>query len=605
MMLALRAALLAAALIPASAALAQSPPAQAASRPAEQALAGLDRQIADALAAWNVPGVAVSVVQDGRVVLSRGYGVRDPDRQAPMTDDTIFPIASMSKAFTSFGVGLLVDEGRVSFDAPVAQYIAGLSLEDPAATQGLTLRDMLSHRSGLPRHDAVWYHNEGLTREALLGRVAHLDFSQPLRARFQYNNIMFILAGLAVDRVAGEPWERFTERRIFRPLGMGRTMFSPERAAADPNHTRGREILNGRAVTVPLFRNTAILNPAGGVYSTAADLAQWVQVHLSGGQYQGRRIIQPATLADLHRTAMPLGATVRDPELIPIGYGLGWFTNNFRGRPMVQHGGNLPGSSTMVALLPEQSLGVVVLVNQGGSELRDALAWTILDRLLGETGKDWLGEALARKRAGEAAEVSARRNRGGSRVEGTRLDHPLGAYAGTYVHPGYGRIVISQQGERLVAGYNDDSSPLTHWHYEVFDASTTDPENILLDSRLQFVSDPHGRVAGLQVAMEPAVAPAAFERQPEARLSDPAFLARLVGTYELAGNRIVIAAVGNRLTWTSPGGQPADLLPAIGGEFVHARRRDARIAFVLGPAGQATGLRFIDTSGVYDAARIP
>ena len=604
-MLAFRAALCCFALTPLAAVAQPAPPTTERTRPStEQALAGLDQAIVAALAEWNVPGVAVSVVRDGQVVLNRGYGVRDPDGRAPMTEETIFPIASMSKAFASFGLGLLVDEGRVSFDAPVASYIPGLAFDDPAASQGLTLRDMLSHRSGMPRHDGVWYHNEGLTREALLGRVRHLDFSQPLRTRFQYNNIMFILAGLAVDRVAGEPWERFTERRIFRALGMERTMFSPERALADANHTSGREVLNGRATTVPLFRNSAILNPAGGIYSTADDLAAWMLVHLSGGEHRGRRIIQPATLADMHRTAMATGATVRDPQMIPIGYGLGWFTATFRGRPLIQHGGNLPGSSTMVALLPEERLGVTILVNQGGSEMRDALAWTILDRFLGASGKDWLGEALARKRAGEAAEVAARSARGGSRVEGTRLDHPLAAYAGAYAHPGYGPLTISEANGRLSARYNDDTSPLDHWHFEVFDAATDDPQQLLLDARLQFVSDAHGRVSGLSVAMEPAVAPILFARQPEARLSDPAFLARLAGAYELAGSRVNIAAVGARLTWTSSGGQPADLLPAIGGEYVHARRRDARIQFVTGASGPATALRLIDSSGVYEARRV-
>ncbi len=586
---------------------AQTAPPANASAPAPtnaQALAGFDRYVEETLAAWGVPGVAISVVRDGEVVLNRGYGVRDPDGAAPMTGDTIFPIASMSKAFTSFGAGLLVDEGRMSFDAPVVTYLPGLALDDPAATQGLTLRDMLSHRSGMPRHDAVWYHNAALTREQLLGRMPHLGFSAPLRARFQYNNIMFVLSGLAVERTAGEEWERFTERRIFRALDMDRTMFSPQRAAADRNHTNGREVLNGRQVTVPLFRNTPILNPAGGVYSTADDLANWMLVHLSAGQFQGRQVIQPSTLADIHRTQMAGGATVRDPEFVPIGYGLGWFTDIYRGRPMVEHGGNLPGVSTLVALLPGERLGVTILVNHGGSELRDALARAIIDRFLGASGKDWVGEALARKRAGEAAEVTARQAKGGSRVAGTRPSHALADYAGSYSHPGYGPLAIRLDAGALTGTYNDDTSPLTHFHYDVFDATTENPEHVLLDARVQFLSDFYGRVSSVRVAIEPAVEPAVFERQPDARLSDPAFLARLTGTYDLAGSPVIVSLAGNRLTWLSPGGQPAALLPALGGEFTHARRRDARIVFVTGASGRATALRFIDSSGVYEARRV-
>lgn len=570
----------------------------------EQALAGLDQAIGQMLADWQVPGVAVAVVRDGRVVLSRGYGVRNPDRREPMNADTIFPIASMSKAFASFSVGLLVDEGRMSFDAPVTTYIPELRAADPAATQGLTLRDMLSHRSGMPRHDAVWYHNEALTRDEIVRRMPALDFSAPLRARFQYNNIMFILSGLAVDRMTDGSWEDFVGRRIFEPLGMDRTTFSPDRAHRDPNHAAGREVLDGRAVTVPMFRNTALLNPAGGVYSNVDDLANWMLVHLEGGRFQGRQILQPATVADMHRTHMPLGATVREPERVPVGYGLGWFTDIYRGRQVVQHGGNLPGVSTLVALMPAERLGVTVLVNHGGSELRDALTWAIMDRFLGERGRDWTGEALARKRAGEASEVAARANIGASRVDGTRPSHALADFAGAYDHPGYGPITVTLSGNRLAARYNDDSSPLEHFHYDVFNATTTDPRHLMLDGRFQFVMDSYGRISGVQSAIEPALPAATFARQPEARLSDPDHLRRLTGTYELAGNRVVVSLSGNQLAWTIIGGQPAVLIPSLGGEFTHSRRRDARIAFDIGPSGPATGVRLIDSSGVYAARRV-
>lgn len=575
-----------------------------AARPAADALAGFDAYVADTLAAWNVPGVAISVVKDGQVVLARGYGVRDPATGRPMTEDTIFPIASMSKAFASFGAGLLVDEGKMSFDAPVATYLKGFAVRDPAATAGLTLRDMLSHRSGLPRHDAVWYHNAALTRDELLARVAHLDSSQPLRGKFQYNNIMFVLSGLAIDRVAGKDWETFTAERIFQPLGMDRTFFGYERALADPNHSGGREVLDGKAVNVPLFENTPILNPAGGVYSNAGDLANWMLVHLDGGRFGGRQIVQPATLADMHRTQMPTGATIRDPEYVPVGYGLGWFTDMYRGRQLVQHGGNLPGVSTLVALLPAERLGVTVLVNHGGSELRDALTRQIMDRFLGASGKDWVGEALTRKKAGEAAEVAARDKKGGSRVAGTRPSHGLADYAGQYHHPGYGPLTVRMEGDRLVGRHNDDESALSHWHYDVFDADTTDVESLWLDGRVQFVSDFAGRVSGVTMPIESALPPATFARLPDARLSDPAYLRGLAGTYELAGTRVTVALAGNRLSWTSAGGQPAQLLPALGGEFVHERRRDAQIAFRTDASGHASAVTLTDSSGVYEAKRI-
>jgi hypothetical protein len=415
---------------------------------------------------------------------------------------------------------------------------------------------------------------------------------------------MFVLSGLAIDRVSGKDWETFTEERVFKPLGMTRTMFSPKRAAADADHIGGREVLNGKSVSVPLFRNTPILNPAGGVYSTADDLANWMAVHLSNGMFKGKQIIQPGTLADMHRTHMVTGATIRDPEIVPTGYGLGWFTDNFRGQRMVSHGGNLNGISTLVALIPDKRLGVTVLVNHGSSELRDALTKAIIDRFMGATGKDWVGEALARKTAGEASEVAARQNKGGSRVGGTRPSHALADYAGSYFDPGYGPLTIKTQKGQLVGTYNDDSSPLGHWHYDVFDASTSDVESLWLDGRVQFVTDLAGRISAVQVVMESTVAPAVFKKQPDSKLSDPAYLRNLTGTYQMAGTPVTISLAGKKLTYQSKGGVPATLLPSLGGEFVHERRLDARVAFPRDASGRAAAMTITDSSGVYEAKRI-
>lgn len=591
-------------LIVTPAAHAQDPARQHDQAAADARLDGFDTLVEETLRQWKVPGVAVSIVKDGRIVLAKGYGVRDPATDHPMTQDTIFPIASMSKAFTSFSAGLLLDEGRLSFDAPVSTYLQGFAMRDPAATVGLTLRDMLSHRSGLPRHDAIYWHNSRLSREGLLARVPHLDPTHPLRAKFQYNNIMFMLAGLAIERRAGMSWEALATERIFQPLDMDRTFFGYERAVADPDHAGGREVVAGKLVNVPLIRNTTLRSPVGGVYSTAGDLANWMLVHLDQGRFNGRQVIQPATLAEMHRTQMPTGATVRDTEYVPVGYGLGWFTDIYRGRQLVQHGGNLPGVSTMVAMLPSEQLGVTVLVNHGASELRDALTRRIMDRFLGEQNKDWLREALARKRARENEEGGARERKGASRVAGARPSHNLGDYAGAYHHPGYGPLTVQLIDDRLVGRYNDDTSSLSHWHYDVFTADTEDVENSWVDGRIQFVSDFAGRVSGVQFALEPTLPPILFARQPEARLSDPAYLQGLAGTYELAGSKVTVRLSGNRLSWTVAGGAPAALVPALGDGFVHERQREVRIAFRTDSTGRATGLTYTDSSGVYEAKRI-
>jgi len=301
---------------------------------------------------------------------------------------------------------------------------------------------------------------------------------------------------------------------------------------------------------------------------------------------------------------MVTGATVRDPEMVPIGYGLGWFTNMYRGQRMVSHGGNLNGVSTLVALLPDQRLGVTVLVNHGASELRDALTKAILDRFLGATDKDWTAEALARKTASESAEVAARANKGDTRVANTRPSHVLADYAGNYFDPGYGPLTISLRSNQLAGRFNDDSSALSHWHYDVFDASTDDVESIWLDGRVQFVTDLAGRISAAQVVMEPSVTPIVFKKQPDAKLSDPKYLRKLTGTYELGGTPIAISVAGQDLVYLSRGGTPAKLIASLGGEFVHPQRRDARIAFKADNSGRANTMTITDSSGVYEARRI-
>jgi CubicO group peptidase (beta-lactamase class C family) len=587
-----------------AAAYAQEKAPSPASAASEAALADFDAYMAETIRQWDVPGVAVSIVKDGRIVLAKGYGVRDPVTGQPMTKDTIFTIASSTKPFTTFSAGLLVDEGKINFDAPVSTYLKGFAMRDPAATAGLTLRDMFSHRSGLASHAAVYWHNYALTREELLARLAYLDSSQPLRAKFQYNNIMYMLAGLVVQRVAGTEWETFTTQRIFQPLEMDRTFFGYERALADPNHIGGREMLDGKQVNVPLLRNMTIRNPTGGIYTNAEDLANWMLVHLDEGRFKNRQIIQPATLADLHRTHMPTGATARDSEYVPVGYGMGWFIDIYRGRQFVHHGGNLPGVSTMVALLPSERLGVTVLVNQGESGLRDALTRSIIDRFLGATGKDWLGEGLARQRAREASQTTAGESRGGSRVEGTQPSQKLGNYAGTYRHPGYSPLTVELKNGRLVGLYNNDISTFSHRHYDVFVADTRDLESNWLDAQIQFVSDLDGRVSGVRIPFEPSLPPILFERQPDPKLTDPAYLRRLTGTYDFRGRKATVALAGKRLSLSIAGGAPAALLPSLGGEYVHEQRRDSQIGFRIDTGGRVAAMLIADSTGVYEAKRL-
>ena len=377
-----------------------------------------------------------------------------------------------------------------------------------------------------------------------------------------------------------------------------------EEVAADPDYSTGTEIRIGKRVNVPLFRNEPLMAPAGGIYSTADDLSHWMTVHLTDGMYDGRRIIQPATLREMHTLQMPTGYTPDHPEVIPTGYGLGWFTEIYRGRPAVQHGGDLNGVSTLITLIPADRLGVTVLVNQGQSELPYSMTRVVLDRMLGLPALDWNGDALKRKLASESEDVAGRGNKEASRVKGTQPSHKLADYSGVYEDAGYGRVAVKLEGKGLVATYNDDSSGFVPWHYDVFDATTQDVENIWIDGRMQFVTDQAGRIAAVSIVMEPQVASIVFKKLPDPKLSDRTYLSTLVGTYESAGVKVDVAPMGDSLQMTYEGGRPARLIPSLDGEFVHERALDLRIKFLTDASGRATGFTQTNSAGVFESRRL-
>lgn len=510
--------LVAAALValPCPAALLQAQPAPQASRSVPvadaKALAGFDQFIAETIAKWNVPGIAVAIVRDGRVVLSKGYGVRDIDSGAPVTKDTIFPLASVTKSFLSFDVGLLIDEGKLDLDAPIRTYLPTFTLKDSRTSEMLTLRDILSHRSGMPRHDGVWYLNGSLSREDLLSRVPYLDATAPLRTKFQYNNLMYGIASLAVERAAGENWEAFTARRVFDPLGMKRTAISDEWILSDPNHMKGADERDGKLVSMPMPRLSPAARAGGGIYSTVDDLTRWMNLALSGKGPDGKEMIKARTLAELQQPQMLMGSGRVSPEgVLATGWALGWETELYRGERLVSHGGNVPGVSTDVALLPDRNFGVAVLVNRL-SQLPTMIAQTVIDRFLDLAPIDWSGKALEASKRQAESQAKARASARSKRVTGTQPSHKLADYVGDYADPGYGTIRIRLGQNGLTAQINDEVGPLEHWHYDIFSGMSADPYSLLHGQQLLFTADFDGKISGVQTRMEPTVPPIQFKR---------------------------------------------------------------------------------------------
>jgi CubicO group peptidase (beta-lactamase class C family) len=578
--------------------------AEVAAAEAVRALDGVESLIERAMSEFVVPGLAVAVVHRDEVIYSRGFGHRDVANQLPVTPRTQFAIGSSTKAFTTFALGRLVDEGRFDWDAPVRSYIPELRLWDEFATARLTGRDMVTHRSGLPRHDLAWYNARDLTSLQLLERLPHFEPNRQLREAWQYNNIMYALAGHLISRITGQTWDAAVDSLVFRPLGMRESNFSVDAMQRLPDHALPyRE--RGDTLVRLAFRNIDNVGPAGSINSSVEEMANWLRVHLANGRYDGREIISAASLRDMHTPHMVMPGIPNEAALSPASYGLGWMLATYRGRYRVQHGGNIDGFSALVTLFPRDELGIVVLTNLNGTPLPGLVTNHLADRMLGETARDWIGEAATQRTAARAAQRQASERLAGERQRGTRTAHALAAYAGEYEHPGYGVVRITADRRRLTMTYNDIVTPLEHWNFEVFNGLENVTEPVFQNAKVQFSGDVRGRVDGLQITMDPFVPPIRFGRLADARLRDPAFLATLVGSYTLqGGGQIRLLLRGTRLVAQLPGNQLYTLRPEQDLEFSIEELTGFAVRVELAPDGSVSELLLVQPNGIFRATPV-
>jgi len=570
---------------------------------AARALDGIDPVIDAALEDWKTPGVAIAVVTGDQTVLSLGYGLADVEHELLVTSQTRFAIGSATKAFTAFVLGTLVDEGKLDWDEPVASYLPGFRLYDEYATAHLTPRDMLTHRSGLPRHDLAWYNNERITREEIVHRLRYLPPNKELREQWQYNNFMYATAGHLGEVLTGKSWEDNVRERIMEPIGMLHSTFSVADAEADLQMARAYIEDDDDELRKVAFRRIDLMGPAGSINSSADDMSQWLKLHLGDGGMGGKRLVSAGTLRELHTPQMIIPGMPDEPMRSPVSYALGWFTETYRGHYLVHHGGNIDGFSALVSLFPNDGLGIVVLVNKNASPLPALLTRTLTDRLLELEPKDWIGEAAAERDKAKEFVKQGQENKGQFRVEGTKPSRKPADFAGEYEQPGYGVLEIREDDKQLVMVHNDMTMPLEHWHYDVFNVAEKDDEVIPEDLRVSFLTDDRGRVSRVSVPFEPMTDPIVFQRLPDRKLSEPEYLARLAGEYELPNTTIAVVAKGTVL-FVEVEGQPSfELVPSGTDEFDLKGVTGFSVRFTVPESGGAEEVVFIQPNGVFPARR--
>jgi CubicO group peptidase (beta-lactamase class C family) len=444
--------------------------------------AAVDRIAADALTAWHAPGIAVAIVVDDKVVVAKGYGLADVGANKPATPDTLFEIASATKAFTATAMAMLADDKKLDWDDPVRKHLPWFRVADPNTDALLTLRDLVSHRSGLGRHDELW-DLTAMSRDELLHRVITLPPARPIRTGYIYNNLMFVAAGESVAAASRMPWDEFIRTRVFTPLGMthSRITFAEWNASdhatsyrwkADCLKTGAEWPPSAPCVLPNTFTNYDVLGPAGTIKSSARDMAQWLRFQLAGGAIDGKRLLSQAALDETHMPQLVLRRDSESRETSPetnvASYAMGWNVMDYRGEMLIAHAGALNAFRTQVALLPNHHAGVVVMTNISRGLAAVAVRNAVLDRLLGGTTRDWNAYLLAADKKSDERDATTKRERDTKRVPDTKPSHDLAAYAGTYESSGYGTATITVEGGSLVLHWGRTPVPLTHWHYDTF-----------------------------------------------------------------------------------------------------------------------------------------
>lgn len=557
--------------------------------PSQPSPAELDALVSATVQTWKVPGAAVAIVRGDKVLLAKGYGLRDLENKKPTTPRTLFRLASTSKSFTAATVAALVSQGKLDWNTEVRKYFPEFQLHNNYLTAQVTPVDLLSHRTGLPRHDALWYFNRDFTRQEMVARLRHLEPNKPLRETFQYNNLMYMTAGYLAGRALNTSWEKAVRRLLFMPLGMGASSISIEALERSRDYALPYQKDKQDAIQPsPPFRSKAATAPAGAINSNAEEMARYLSMLMNGGVFEGRQVLAKADVQKMSSAQMVVGpADPRYPELGDSAYGLGLFITTYRGQRMVHHGGANEGYRANLAYLPEQKIGVVVLSNLGGVNFPTALTYELFDRMLGVPDGGWSQRYLDDERKSKAAQGEVERKGYTGRKSGTQPSHPLADYVGHYQHPGYGTVRIEQTSAGLSIQYGFLNTVLPHFHYDSFEFIPNPVSQSTLPLRFETGDD--GEIASLSVPMESLLPPIVFNRIADPQMHTREFLAPFAGRYELGPSTVeIVLREDLALKLVQPNGQAFELQPSRGTTFLVKERAAWKLEFKRAPDGSVS-----------------
>lgn len=580
--------------------------------PETDRFAGLDTAFERVLKDWHAAGFAVAVIEKDKVVYARGFGYKDYEKKMPVTPNTLFAIGSCTKAFTASMIGLLQKDGKLEYDKPVRNYLPELKFYNDAMNNTILVRDMMSHRTGLPRHDYSWYGFPTTSRDSLLKRIQFMEPNFGVREKWQYNNFMFFLQGMIAEKITGRKWEENIRENIFKPLGMTRTSFSVKDMEKSDDAALGYGLKKDSIIKKLDYYNIDAMGPAGSINSSVMEMANWVSTWINSGKFKGKEILPASYVTEAMSSQMvitPGLPTKEKPDVQFSTYGFGWMMASYKGHYRVEHGGNIDGFSASTCFFPSDSVGIVVLSNQNGSSVPSVVRNLIADRMLKLPYFDWNTDLKRFSDKTKASAKEAEKAKISNRKTGTKPSHPLKDYEGLYNHPGYGTFEVMVANDSLFARLGKNVLWLNHYHYDVFEPYDKDPADGIDTAnksplRLQFQMSESGEINAVTMALEPTLPPLKFSKTPKPKEITKDELQKYVGEYELGGVVAKVYIKGEKTLYVLVPGQPDyELVPVDQYKFSFRILSTYSVLFDINDKGESTGLTFMQPNGNFRAKR--
>jgi len=575
----------------------------------DKKLEGIDNVLEKALKSFDQTGFAVAVVENDKVIYSKGFGYRDYEKKIKVDTNTLFAIGSCTKAFTSSVIGLLNNKGKLNFDDSPIDYVDELRFNNPNLNELITIRDLMSHKTGIPRHDLSWYFFPTFSKDSLVSRIQYHEPVTTVRNKFYYNNFMFMLQGVVAERITNKSWEENVRESIFKPLEMERSNISIAEMEQAENAAIG--YLEDYEKTD--YYKIAGMSPAGSINSSVNDMSKWLITWLNDGKYNDKEILPQAYIEEAissQNVMVPNLPSVENPGLHLANYGFGWMITSYKGHYRVQHGGNIDGFSASTSFMPSDNIGIVVLANQDRSIIPSIVQNIIYDRMLELDETDWIKKGVDEIKEAKKNQKEVEKNRISNRKEGTNPSHPIEDYVGNYINLGYGTVEITTKNDSLFLTSPYRKLWLSHYHYDTFlpyelNDGKVDMEASYDNFLITFYNNNQGEISRIESQFEQSIEnPIVFDKKLKELEVEKGNLEKYVGNYKFNSSSGCKTYLKDDILYVFVPGQPEyELYPIEEHVFAFKILDGYKVEFKVNNKGKVTEISFIQPNGTFNAKR--